>query len=84
MFLVDGGAVSWSSKKQKLVTLTTTKAEYVVATHAAKEAIWIRQLIGESFRPLMSPTTLFSDRKSAIAVAKDVVVVFAEWTYLPI
>jgi hypothetical protein len=41
VFLVDGGAVSWSSKKQELVTLSTTEAEYVAATHAAKEAVWI-------------------------------------------
>ena len=39
IFLVDGGAVSWSLKKQELITLSTTEAEYVAATHAAKEAI---------------------------------------------
>ena len=71
VFLVDGGAVSWSSKKQELVTLSTTEAEYVAATHAAKEAVWIRRLIGEVFRPLTIPTTLYSDSKSAIALAKD-------------
>ena len=40
-FLIDGGAVSWSSKCQSLVTLSTAKAEYVAATHAAKEAMWL-------------------------------------------
>ena len=53
--LVDGGAVSWSSKKQELVTLSTMEAEYVGTTHAAKELIWFRQLIGEIFRPLSHP-----------------------------
>lgn len=71
LFLVDGGAVSWSSKKQELVTLSTTEAEYVAATHAAKEAIWIRHLIGEVFRPLAQPTTLYSDSQSAIALTED-------------
>ena len=47
------------------------EAEYVADTHAAKEAIWIRRLIGEIFCPLMMPTTLFSDSKSAIALTKD-------------
>jgi hypothetical protein len=40
-FLIDGGAVSWSSRKQELVTLSTAEAEYVAATHAAKECIWL-------------------------------------------
>jgi hypothetical protein len=70
-FLIDGGAVSWSSKKQPLVTLSTTEAEYVAATHAAKEGVWLRRLIGELYRPLMQPTTLFSDSQSAIALTKD-------------
>ena len=71
VFLVDGGAITWSSKKQELVTLSTTEAEYVAATHAAKEAIWIRRLIGEIFHPLSMLTTLFSDSKSAIALTQD-------------
>ena len=71
VFLIDGGAVSWSSKKQELVTLSTTEAEYVAATHAAKEAIWLRRLIGEVFKPIDGPTVLFSDSQSAIALAKD-------------
>jgi hypothetical protein len=45
VFMVDGGAVSWSSKKQELVTLSTTEAEYVAQTHAAKEAMWSHRII---------------------------------------
>ena len=71
VFMVDGGAVSWSSKKQELVTLSTTEAEYVAQTHAAKEAVWLRRLLTELFGPMEGPTTLFSDSKSAIALAQD-------------
>ena len=71
IFMVDGSAVSWSSKKQELVTLSTTEAEYVAQTHAAKEAIWLRQIFTELFGPIDTPTTLFSDSKSAIALAND-------------
>lgn len=71
VFLVDGGAVSWSSKKQELITLSMAESEYVAATHAAKEAIWLCRLIGEVFRPLSKPTTLHSDSQSAIALTVD-------------
>ena len=68
-FLIDGGAVSWSSKKQELVTLSTAEAEYVAATHAAKECIWLRRLIGEIFPCLVDQTTLFCDNQAALRLA---------------
>jgi hypothetical protein len=71
VFLVDGGAVSWSSKRQELVTLSTTEAEYVAATHAAKEAVWLRAFISEVFQPINNPLTLYSDNQSAIALTKN-------------
>jgi hypothetical protein len=40
-YLIDGAAVTWNSKQQELVALSTTEAEYVAATHAAKEGLWI-------------------------------------------
>ena len=40
VILIDRGAVSWCSKKQEFVTLSTTKSEYIATTHAAKELIW--------------------------------------------
>ena len=70
-FLIDGGAVSWSSKKQEIVSLSMTESEYVAATHATKEALWLRSLIAEVFSPVEGPVTLFSDNQSAIALAKD-------------
>ena len=41
-FLVNGGAISWCSKKQNPITLSTAKSEYVAATYTAKEALWLR------------------------------------------
>ena len=70
-YILDGGAISWASKKQELVTLSTTEAEYVAATHAAKEGVWLRHLIGEVFCPLLHPTPLYLDNQSAIALTKD-------------
>lgn len=67
-FLIDGGAILWGLKKQELITLSTAKSKYVAATHAAKEALWLHQLIKEVFCPLTHPTTLYGDNQSAIAL----------------
>ena len=65
-FLIDGGVVSWSSQKQELITLSTAKAEYVAATHTAKEALWLRQLLFELFPSLEAPTILFCDNQAVL------------------
>ena len=70
-YILDGGAVSWASKKQELITLSTMEAKYVTAMHAAKEGIWLHQLIEEVFCPLAHPMPLYSDSQSAIALTKD-------------
>jgi hypothetical protein len=70
-FLIDGGAVSWSTKRQDIISLSTTEAEYVAATHAAKEALWLRTLINEIFGGIMGATMLHCDNQSAIALTKD-------------
>lgn len=67
-----GGAISWSSKRQDIVTLSTTESEYVALTHAAKEAIWLKNLLGELFpRGQFSPVTIYCDNQGAIALSKD-------------
>lgn len=44
VFTMFGGAISCMNKRQAMVALSTTKAEYMDATHACKEAIWLRRL----------------------------------------
>ena len=65
------GSVSWSSKKQNIVTLSSTESEYVAETHAAKEGIWlgsfVKEITGKDNRPL----TIKADNQGAIALAKD-------------
>jgi hypothetical protein len=41
IFIIDGGAISWSCKKQQIIALLTTEAEFVSLTQAAKEALWV-------------------------------------------
>jgi hypothetical protein len=65
------GAVSWSSKKQNLVSLSSTEAEYVAQTHAAKEGIWLRNFVSEIRGEEKKPVTISCDNQGAIALAKD-------------
>jgi len=44
VFNLFGGAISWISKKQSVMALSTTKAKYMAATHASKEAVWLQRL----------------------------------------
>ena len=71
VFIIDGGAVSWSSRKQELVMLSTVEAEYVAATHVAKEAIWLRRLIGELFPTLIDTTPLYCDNQATLKLTTD-------------
>ena len=70
-YILDGGAVSWMSKKQELVTLSMAKAEYVAAMHAVKEGVWLHRFIEEVFQPLVNPTILYCDNQAAITLTKD-------------
>jgi hypothetical protein len=71
MFLIDSRAISWSSRKQELMMLSTAKAKYVTAMHAAKEAIWLCHLIRELFPNSLTPTTLFCDNQAMLKLAID-------------
>ncbi|CAL1698123.1 unnamed protein product [Somion occarium] len=70
-FIMSGGAVCWSSKKQKSTALSSTEAEYMAASNATKEAIWIRTFLSELGQLTSGPTTLFIDNQSAMALAKN-------------
>ena len=68
---IGSGAVSWSSKLQSLVALSTTEAEHISAVEAGKEIIWMRNLLGELGFQFSGPSMLRMDNQSAIAVSKN-------------
>ena len=58
------------SKLQETVALSTIEAEYIVASHACKEAIWLKGLLGEIGR-LQNSVPIFYDSQSAIHLATN-------------
>ena len=69
--MMAGAAVSWKSRKQTCVALSTAEAEYVAMSAAAQEATWIRQLLEDLYYKQIDPTILHEDNQSAIAVAQN-------------
>jgi Reverse transcriptase (RNA-dependent DNA polymerase) len=71
-FLLGGGAISWSSKKQTSVALSSTEAEYMAASHAARHAIWLKRLFEDIGILNSNSITLFIDNQSALSLSGDV------------
>ena len=69
VFLYQTCAISWGSKKQPTIALSSTEAEIVAGSEAAKEAISLKVILGEIGGADDSPTRLYLDNQSAIAVA---------------
>ena len=67
---IGTGVVSWMSKHQPIVTLSTTEAEYVAACETGKEIVWMHILLQEIGFESNGPLTLHMDNQSAIQVAK--------------
>ena len=63
-------AISWSSKKQGVVSLSSTEAEYIAQMHAAKEGIWLRSFMKEIWGE-EKPLTISCDNQGAIVLAKN-------------
>ncbi|KAM7516588.1 hypothetical protein LguiA_006171 [Lonicera macranthoides] len=65
-----GGAVSWQSRLQKCVALSTTEAEFIAATEACKELLWMKKFLKElGFN--QERYVLFCDNQSSIHLAKN-------------
>ncbi|GJU28472.1 retrovirus-related pol polyprotein from transposon TNT 1-94 [Tanacetum coccineum] len=70
VFTLSGGTVSWVSKLQSVVAMSTTEAEYVAAAQASKEAVWLKMLL-EELGHKQEKITLFCDNQSALYLARN-------------
>jgi hypothetical protein len=71
LFKLYGAPISWQCKKQETVALSSTEAEYMAATLATQEAVWLRNLLQDMNFKQNEATTIFEDNQGCIKLSKD-------------
>jgi hypothetical protein len=71
VFIMCGGAVSWQSKKQSTIALSSTEAELMAITSSTKELLWFRHHLGGIGLNRTQPTTLLVDSQCAMDIANN-------------
>ena len=71
IFILNGGPIAWSSRRQQCIALSTTEAEYVAACEAAKESVWLRRLLLEIIPDWKQPIPLMCDNISSIELTRS-------------
>jgi hypothetical protein len=63
--------VSWCSRKQSSVALSTTEAEYIALSVAVREAVWLHKLLTDLFDHEMDPTIIHCDNQSCVKLSEN-------------
>jgi hypothetical protein len=73
LFTIAGGAISWRSKKQDSVAMSSMEAEYIAASEAAKEAVWLKEFLStlKIIDSARKPVMVYCDNQAAIKVSRD-------------
>ena len=69
VFIMHGGAISWNSRLQPTVAVSTTEAEYMAAASAVKEALWLRKLMADLGHDV-STLKIYGDNQGALKLLK--------------
>ncbi|KAG7588970.1 Zinc finger CCHC-type [Arabidopsis suecica] len=71
VFYYGDSPITWCSQKQPTVALSSCEAEFMAATEAAKQALWLQELLSELTGQSFAKTFLYIDNKSAIELTKN-------------
>jgi hypothetical protein len=71
VFLASGEAITWKSKKQSIIALSTTESEYVALSESGRQACWLRNLYGKLGFPQTKPTVINSDNEGSVSMTQD-------------
>ena len=70
-YSLGSAMISWFSRKQSSVALSTAEAEYIVASYASCEAIWLRKLLSGLFNLELETTVILCDNQSCIKMTEN-------------
>jgi hypothetical protein len=71
LIMMGDSPISWSSKQQAVVALSSCEAEYLATTHCARDVLWFRNLFAELGFAQTQPTSLFCDNQGTVACTHD-------------
>lgn len=71
IYKLGSGAISWSSKKQAIVTLSTSEAEFVAASSCGCQGIWLRKILHHLFQTQRRCTKIHCDNSSSIKLSNN-------------
>ena len=70
-FSLGSAMITWMSRKQDLVALSSVEAEYVAACEVGKEDVWLRKLLIDLFEKPLDPTVINCYNQSCIKMSRD-------------
>ncbi|EED15089.1 conserved hypothetical protein [Talaromyces stipitatus ATCC 10500] len=71
IFILAGGPVSWSSRKQPITATSSSEAEYIAASDGAKQAVWLRHFLHSIQKGSKGPTPFYMDNQSAMKLSDN-------------
>lgn len=66
-----GAPISWTSRKQTMVTLSSTEAEYIALVEATQESLWITRILKDLNQELIGPAIIYEDNQSCIKLLQN-------------
>jgi len=67
IFVVAGGPMSWQSKHQEMVALSTVESKYMAFTRATSQVLWIIKFFAKIGLPISIPITIYADNSGSIS-----------------
>ena len=71
VIMLTGGAVSWKSRRQDCVSLSTSEAEYVAASQCGQEVVYLREILRDFGFPPTGPTLVYEDNLACVAMSEN-------------